>query len=90
MSRTLAAVAETLEISLIGEDASFGPISIDSRSLDVGALFVAIEGAHFDGNDFVADAHSRGAAGALALGGNVQIGRWSSAVSTPHTNGWLH
>ncbi|MEE8237032.1 MAG: UDP-N-acetylmuramoyl-tripeptide--D-alanyl-D-alanine ligase [Gammaproteobacteria bacterium] len=65
MSRTLAAVAETLEISLIGEDASFGPISIDSRSLDAGALFVAIEGAHFDGNDFVADAHSRGAAGAL-------------------------
>ncbi len=65
MSRTLAAVAEKLQVNLIGEDASFGPISIDSRSLNGGALFVAIEGKNFDGNDFVADARSRGAVGAL-------------------------
>ncbi len=65
MPRTMAAVAEKLHVDLIGEDASFGPVSIDSRSLNAGALFVAIEGTHFNGNDFVADAHSRGAAGAL-------------------------
>jgi len=65
MPRTLAAVADKLAVGLIGEDASFGPISIDSRNLYPGALFVAIKGTHFDGNDYVADAHSRGAVGAL-------------------------
>ena len=65
MARTLAAVANRLQVNLVGEDASFGQVSIDSRDLLDGALFVAIEGVHFDGNDFVADAHSRGAAGAL-------------------------
>ncbi len=65
MPRTLAAVASRLEVNLVGEDASFGQVSIDSRDLIDGALFVAIEGVHFDGNDFVADAQSRGAAGAL-------------------------
>ncbi len=65
MARTLAAVADELQVRLIGEDTGFGAVSIDSRSLDDGALFVAIKGENFDGNDFVADAHARGAAGAL-------------------------
>jgi UDP-N-acetylmuramoyl-tripeptide--D-alanyl-D-alanine ligase len=65
MSRTLAAVAKELKAQLIGEDAPFDQVSIDSRQLRDGALFVAIDGEHFDGNDYVADAHARGAAGAL-------------------------
>ena len=65
MNRTLSAVAREVRGELVGEDADFGPVSIDSRDIDSGALFVAIEGDHVDGNDFVADAHSRGAAGAL-------------------------
>lgn len=40
-------------------------ISIDSRTLAAGDLFVALEGPSFDGHDFVADALKRGAAGAL-------------------------
>jgi len=36
-------------------------ISIDSRAKQPGALFVAIVGARFDGNDYVADAASNGA-----------------------------
>ncbi len=40
-------------------------ISIDSRSLEPGALFVAIKGDRFDGHDFVADAIENGAALAL-------------------------
>ncbi|MGH7107859.1 MAG: UDP-N-acetylmuramoyl-tripeptide--D-alanyl-D-alanine ligase [Acetobacteraceae bacterium] len=40
-------------------------VSIDSRTLRPGDLFVALEGEHRDGHDFVADALSRGAAGAL-------------------------
>ncbi|HLJ20441.1 MAG TPA: UDP-N-acetylmuramoylalanyl-D-glutamyl-2,6-diaminopimelate--D-alanyl-D-alanine ligase, partial [Stellaceae bacterium] len=40
-------------------------VSIDSRSVAAGDLFVALAGPSFDGHDFVADALKRGAAGAL-------------------------
>ena len=40
-------------------------ISIDSRTIRSGDLFVALEGAHRDGHEFVADALARGAAGAM-------------------------
>ena len=65
MARTLAAVAREVHGRLIGPDTAFGTVSIDSRSVDAGGLFVAIRGEHVDGNEFVDDAHARGAAGAL-------------------------
>src|SRR5690606_22466212 len=40
-------------------------ISIDSREIGPGALFVAIKGETFDGHDFVAKAIEAGAAAAL-------------------------
>ena len=40
-------------------------VSIDSRTLRPGELFVAIAGPHFDGHDFLAQAQARGAAAAL-------------------------
>ncbi len=40
-------------------------VSIDSRSLERGDLFVALQGPTFDGHDFAAAALQRGAAGAL-------------------------
>ena len=40
-------------------------VSIDTRSVRPGDLFVALEGEHRDGHAFVADALARGAAGAL-------------------------
>lgn len=40
-------------------------VSIDSRTLEPGALFVAIRGPRFDGHDFLAQALARGAAAAL-------------------------
>ena len=65
MTRTLAAVAKEVRGHLIGPDGSFGPVTTDSRALTAGALFVAIRGDRYDGNDFVGDAHAKGAAGAL-------------------------
>ncbi|GHA15886.1 UDP-N-acetylmuramoyl-tripeptide--D-alanyl-D-alanine ligase [Devosia pacifica] len=47
------------------ERSGIGSISIDSRDLSEGALFVAISGDRFDGHDFVDDAVQRGAAAAL-------------------------
>ena len=43
-SRTLAAVAQQVSGTLLGADAAFGRVSIDTRKLDPGALFVAIPG----------------------------------------------
>jgi UDP-N-acetylmuramoyl-tripeptide--D-alanyl-D-alanine ligase len=40
-------------------------VSIDSRTLEPGALFVAVRGPRFDGHDFLAQALARGAGAAL-------------------------
>lgn len=65
MARTLSAVAREVEGRLVGADQSFGVVSTDTRALSAGSLFVAIPGDRFDGNDFVAEARAKGAAGAL-------------------------
>jgi UDP-N-acetylmuramoyl-tripeptide--D-alanyl-D-alanine ligase len=46
-------------------DAPLGGVSIDSRTVAPGELFVAIVGPRFDGHDFLAEAASRGAVAAL-------------------------
>jgi len=46
-------------------DRAFESVSIDSRSLRAGALFIAIKGDRFDGHAFVEDAVRRGATGLL-------------------------
>jgi UDP-N-acetylmuramoyl-tripeptide--D-alanyl-D-alanine ligase len=50
---------------LVGENRAFSSVSTDTRSLQPGALFVALTGPNFDGHDFVAAAAERGAAAAL-------------------------
>jgi UDP-N-acetylmuramoyl-tripeptide--D-alanyl-D-alanine ligase len=65
MARRLAAVARTIDGRLAGPDAAFGVVGTDTRTLPPGSLFVAIEGERFDGNDFVAVAAEKGAAGAM-------------------------
>ena len=54
------ALGETL-----GEDWQATGVSIDSRSLAAGDLFVALPGPRYDGHDFVAQALTAGAAAAL-------------------------
>ena len=65
MARRLSAVAQSVAGRLIGADTDFGAVSTDTRSLAPGSLFVAIRGERFDGNDYIAAAAERGAAGAL-------------------------
>jgi UDP-N-acetylmuramoyl-tripeptide--D-alanyl-D-alanine ligase len=65
MARTLAAVAREVQGTLVGADQAFGVVTTDTRALTPGALFVAIPGDRFDGNDFVDEASAKGAAGAL-------------------------
>ena len=62
---TLSQLAEELDAELLGEDLMFSNISIDTRTLANGDLYLALVGKNFDGNDFVAEAVAAGASAAL-------------------------
>jgi UDP-N-acetylmuramoyl-tripeptide--D-alanyl-D-alanine ligase len=65
MMRTLAGFAAACGGRLQGEDRSYSQVSTDTRTLERGELFVALRGPHFNGNEFVPQAHAAGAAGAV-------------------------
>jgi UDP-N-acetylmuramoyl-tripeptide--D-alanyl-D-alanine ligase len=65
MIRDLAELARVTGGVLHGAGAGFGNVTTDSRTLEPGSLFVALRGERFDGHDFVPQAVTRGAAGAL-------------------------
>jgi len=49
------------------DDAEIGGVSIDSRTVSAGELFIAIRGPHHDGHRFVASALERGASGVSSV-----------------------
>ncbi len=62
----LAEMLEALDVRTgRGSDVLVGGISIDSRTIRAGELFVAIRGPRFDGHDYVAEAFERGASAAV-------------------------
>ncbi len=77
MKATLAAFAQSCNGRLVGADAPFSGVSTDSRTVNAGELFVALSGPRFNGEDYVAAAVARGAAGAVVRatqsGGTSQI-----------------
>ena len=65
---SLERVLETTSGSLVSKAPGglvLQSVSIDSRTLEPGAMFVAIRGPRFDGHDFLAEAHAKGALLAL-------------------------
>lgn len=62
---TLSQLTAALSARLVGSDASFSGVSIDSRSVGAGELFVALAGPRFDGHDYLADVQAKGAVAAL-------------------------
>ena len=50
---------------LLGGDCHFGGVSIDSRAIAAGQLFVALSGPRFDGHDYLDDVAAKGAVAAL-------------------------
>lgn len=63
---SLSQLAEHLQARLQGaHDVVLTGVSTDSRSLREGDLFVALQGPHFDGHQFVKDVQQLGAAAAL-------------------------
>ena len=65
MKRDLAALAQATGGVLHGDAVAFGTVTSDTRTLEPGALYVALRGERFDGHDFVPEARARGAAAAL-------------------------
>jgi UDP-N-acetylmuramoyl-tripeptide--D-alanyl-D-alanine ligase len=61
---TAAEAAGAIGVAAAADWAASG-VSIDSRTLTAGDLFVALRGPSFDGHDFVAAAFERGAAAAM-------------------------
>lgn len=65
IARSLNEIVRIAGGQLVGENRAFSSVSTDTRTLQPGALFVALSGPNFDGHEFVAAAAARGAAAAL-------------------------
>jgi UDP-N-acetylmuramoyl-tripeptide--D-alanyl-D-alanine ligase len=76
MNRRLREFATGCGGRLEGADASYTQVNTDTRSLQPGELYFALRGPRFDGNDFIADAASRGAVAAV-------VERLDAAVALP-------
>ncbi len=63
-----------LNPTLTGVDSEFSVISIDSRNVQAGDLFVALRGGKFDAHDFIADVIRKGAAGVVVEYAQPSIG----------------
>lgn len=65
MMAQLQYAADAMRGELHGQNRPFDGISIDTRTMRSGELFVALKGPNFDGHDYVAESAERGAAGAV-------------------------
>jgi len=61
----LSKASKVMTASLQGEDAEFQSVSIDTRTLSPGDLYIAIRGPNFDGHDFVGQAAEKSAVAAI-------------------------
>ena len=62
---TLTMVAESVNGTLVGANQPFDSVSTDTRTLQPGQLFFALQGEHFNAAEFVNEAARLGAAGAV-------------------------
>jgi len=73
------------------EERRYTGISTDTRTLQPGALFVAIAGEHFDGHDHLAAAAAAGALGAVVRVGTAPVGGLEAfeVIDSVAALGWL-
>src|SRR4051812_40465158 len=78
----VAAALDTVQGTIVSGNLSveFGGVSIDTRTLSAGDLFIAIRGEHFDGAQFAQAALDGGAAGVV-----VPRGRGRSLAASAQT-----
>lgn len=58
-------LTQALSARVLSSDCSFDGVSIDSRNITPGQLFVALAGPRFDGHDYLNEVAAKGAVGAL-------------------------
>lgn len=61
----LVDIVKPLEAELLGANAQFYSVSTDTRTLEPGQLFVALQGDNFDGHDYLLQAKQKRAAAAI-------------------------
>lgn len=66
MMFTTEEIAKVTGGALAGGDVRVESVSTDTRTLEKGALFIAIKGERFDGNDYIKQAAAAGAAAAVS------------------------
>lgn len=62
---TLSELTNALNARLVGPDVTFDGVSIDSRAIVPGQLFIALAGPRFDGHDYLDEVAAKGAVAAL-------------------------
>ncbi|MCN4143571.1 MAG: UDP-N-acetylmuramoyl-tripeptide--D-alanyl-D-alanine ligase [Thiohalomonas sp.] len=61
MTLKLSQIAGALDVDLIGEDCAFSQVSINTRTVSEGDLFIAIKGENFDAHEYLQQAEEKGA-----------------------------
>ena len=61
----LTEAAQALQITARGQDVTFSSVSTDTRTLQHGALYIALRGERYDGHDFVRHALENGASAVM-------------------------
>ena len=69
----LTEVIAALDGRQVGGDCTFDGVSIDSRAIVPGQLFVALTGPRFDGHDYLDQVAAKGAVGALVERATVEF-----------------
>ena len=80
-----AFIAEACAAKVSGPTRDFTSVSTDSRTVQAGALYIALSGENFDGHRFVAQAIAAGASGVLVS----QSVDYDSAVTVLHVDDTL-
>ena len=62
----LSEVADALGGRLVAADSYFNGVSIDSRAITKGQLFIALTGPRFDGHNYLNEVAAKGAVAPLA------------------------
>ncbi len=65
MKLMLSDCAKAVQGRFIGEDVAITSVSIDTRAIKPGQLYIAIKGHNFDGNEFLGQAEEAGAIAAI-------------------------
>ena len=65
MEMMLSDCAKAVQGRLVGTDVAISSVSIDTRAIQPGQLYIAVKGHNFDGNEFVEQAEEAGAIAAI-------------------------